>query len=253
MRPMTILAVATAMLFALAPSTTAQTPPDEPLPPIEEYIPTFTRADLFLHRNTGAIGNLDAREGRWLKWDATRPTEATPALYIGNNYKGLTDGNHGPENFLTMSGVAAGDLDKIAFELFFNGPGQASIGCPVSLSLQLIVDDVEILSQDYTGSDGFNHTQVDDTTYKTRFVLTHFWEATKLYELEYGPDVTHDIYLNIQNFYACNEFVWHYDSADRPAGLIVNLTSPNSSYFKFNILDAPAPTPAAASMSQQLA
>ena len=252
MRPMTILAVATAMLFALAPSTTAQTPPEE-LPPIEEYIPTFTRADLFLHRNTGAIGNLDAREGRFLQWNATRPTETAPAFYIGQNYKGIVEGNHGPENFLTMSGVAAGDLDKIAFELFFKGPSQSTIGCGVSLSLQLIVDDVEIVSQDYTGSEGFNFTAVDDTTFKTRFVLTHFWDATKLYGLEYGPDVTHDIYLNIQNFYACNEFIWEYDSADRPAGLIVNLTSPNSSYFKFNILDPPPPLPAAASMSQQLA
>ena len=246
MRRLSIVAIAMAMLFALAPSTTAQTPP------IEEYTPTFTRADLFLHRNTGPIGNLDAREGRFVKWDATTPTGSQPAIYVGNNYDLHVNGVHRPDASLTMQGLVQGDLDKIAFELFFNGPGQSSIGCPVSLSLQLIIDGEEILSQDALGSDGFNDTQVDSTTYKTRFVLTNLWEATKAFGLSYGPDVTHNVYLNIQNFYACNEFVWQYDSADRPAGLIVNHPSPGASYFKFDVMDPPPSTTAAASMSYGL-
>lgn len=246
MRPMTTVAVAVAMLFALAPSTTAQTPP------IEEYTtPTFTQADLFLHRNASPIGNVDAREGRFLTWDATKPTGPAPAVYIGQNFDWI-NGNHRPEAFLTMKGVTAGDLDKIAFDLYFTGWAQSSIGCGFSLSLLLNIDGEEIVNQDYAGSEGFNFTRVDDTTMRTRFVLTNLWDATKEFGLEYGPEVTHDIYLNIQNFYVCNEVQWQYDSADRPSGLVVNHPSPGAAYFKFNVMDPPPPlTAGSSSLSHQ--
>lgn len=237
MRPFAILAVAGALVVSMTPASQAVD-----LPPIGEYVPTFTRADLFLHRNAGPIGNLDAREGRFVKWDSTAPTGDQPALYHGNNpeiFLSLATTTHDPVHFLTMEGTAAGDLDKIAFELFFTGWAQAIDFCPVSLSLQLIIDDQEIVRQEYAGSDGFNYTKVDDTTVKTRFVLTNLWEATKAYELAYGPGVQHEIYLNIQNFFVCNEFTWQYDSADRPAGLIVNLATPGSSYFKFDVMEPP--------------
>jgi hypothetical protein len=241
-RPFAILAIAGALLVGLTPSSNA-----DDLPPIDEYIPTFTRADLFLHRNTSPLGNLDARDGNYVKWDATTPTSAQPALYVGNNYDGLINGNHGPEAFLTMEGVANGDLKQIAFDLFFTGWAQSTIGCGVSLSLQLMIDDVEILNQDLTGSEGFNFYPVDDTTVKTRFVLTNLWDAIKVYELPYGPTVQHEIYMNVQNFYLCNEFQWQYDSADRASGLIVNHPNPGGSYFKFNVMDPPPPLPAASS------
>ena len=241
MRRLTMLALAGALLLSLAPASTAAE-----LPPIDEYTPTFTRSDLFLHRNTSPVGNVDAQEGRFLKWDTTKPTGDAPAVYVGQNYDSLVNGNHGPGVFLTMEGATLSDLNNIAFELFFTGWAQSTIGCGLSLSLQLVIDDVEILNQDYRGSEGFNFTVVDDTTVKTRFVLTNLWEAVKLYELPYGPETEHDIYLNIQNFYACNEIQWQYDSADRPSGMIVNLPSPNGSYFKFNVLDPPPPLPASA-------
>ncbi|MGH2711018.1 MAG: hypothetical protein ACRDH9_07440 [Actinomycetota bacterium] len=243
MRRLTIVCLAGALLVSLAPASTAQ------VPPIDEYVPTFTRADLFLHRNTSPIGNLDAREGRFLKWDATSPTEAQPALYVGNNYDGLLNGNHGTEWFLTMEGTALSDLNNIAFDLYFTGWAQMTIGCQLDLSIQLVIDDVVIVDQDYTGSTGFNNSPVDDTTSRTRFVLTHLWDAVKTYELPYGPDVQHDIYLNVQNFYACNEVVWKYDSAAYPAGMIVNLPTPSGSYFKFNVMDPPPPLAAAAALA----
>lgn len=240
MRRLTILGLAGALLVSLAPASTAAD-----LPPIDEYVPTFTRADLFLHRNTSPIGNLDAREGRFVKWDTTAPTGGQPAYYVGNNYDGIVNGDHGTEFFLTMEGTTLSDLNNLAFDLYFTGWAQQTLGCPLDLSLQLAIDDVVIVDQANVGSTGFNNTQVDDTTFKTRFVLTHLWDAVKAYELPYGPDVQHEIYLNVQNFYACNEVVWQYDSADRASGMIVNLPAPSASYFKFNVMEPPPPLPPA--------
>lgn len=249
MRPFAILAVAGALLVGLTPSSNAAD-----LPPIDEYVPTFTRADLFLHRNTSPLGNLDANEGRFLRWDTTAPTGSQPALYHGNNYEVFVGDLHDPVHFLTMKGTVTGDLDTTAFDLYFTGWAQSTIGCGLSLSLQLIIDGQEIVSQDYTGSEGFNFTPVDDTTVKTRFALTHLWDATKVFELSYGPDVQHEIYLNVQNFYACNELTWQYDSADRASGLIVNLDKPGKKgYFEFNVLEPPPPLPAQSSTPATLA
>jgi len=234
-RPAAVLSILAAMVLG-APSAGAD------VPPIEEYVPTFTRADQWVHRNTLPIGNLDAREGRYLKWDGTEPTGDTPAFYSGNNYQVFVGNLHDPAHFLTMEGTAAGDLDAIAFDLYFTGWAQSTIGCPLALSFQLIIDGVTILDQDHLGSDGITYTSVDDTTMQARFALTNLWEATKIYELPYGPDVQHEIYLNLQNFYACNEIVWRYDSADMPSGLIVNLPDPGKKgYARINVLDPPPP------------
>jgi hypothetical protein len=234
-----------ALISAIAAVVIATAPAGAQVPPIEDYVPTFTRADQWLHRNTGPIGNVDAYEGRYLKWDGTKPTGDTPALYSGNNYLVFVGELHDPVHFITMKGNAAGDLDNIAFDLYLTGWAQSTIGCSMSLSFQLIIDGVTILDQDYTGSDGISYTPIDDTTVLARFALTNLWEATKVYELPYGPDVQHEVYLNLQNFYACNEYIWQYDSADRPAGLIVNLPSPGSKgYTRIDVLDPPPPVQA---------
>lgn len=207
----------------------------------EEYVPTFTRADLWLHANSSPIGNLDASQGRFLTWDATKPTDSQQAFYHGNNYEVFIGDLHDPVHFLTMKGTATGDLNTIAFDLYFTGWAQSTIGCGLDLSLDLQIDGKSILFQDFTGSTGYNNRKVDDTTRLTKFVLTNLWEASKQAGLAFGPDVQHEVYLNIQNFYACNEVTWQYDSADRPAGLIVNMPTPASGYFEVDVLDPPPP------------
>jgi hypothetical protein len=225
---------------------------DEP-PPIDEYIPTFTQANLYLHSNGSQIGNLDARDGKYLRWDATRPTAGQPAVYIGNNYDIYLDGNHNPAHNLTMEGNFSGDLDAIAFDLYFVGWAQTTIGCEVSLSFQLDIDGQEIMNQDYTGSAGIKWQKVDQTTNKARFALTNLWEASKQFELAYGPDVTHHVYLNIMNFYACNEFQWEYDSTAQPSDLIANLPDPGTKgYFEVDVLDPPPPSAAAEGFGRPL-
>ena len=232
-RPAAFLTVLAAVVFVTAPAGAA-VPGD--------YVPTFARADYFLHRNSGPIGNLDAREGRYLQWDGTKPTRNDRAIYNGNNYQVFVGELHDPVHFLTMKGKALGDLDNIAFDLYFTGWAQSTIGCGFALSFQLIIDGVTILDQDYTGSDGISYTPVDDTTVLAKFALTNLWDATKLNGLPHGADVEHEVYLNLQNFYACNEVTWHYDAADVPSGLIVNLPEPGKKgYAKINVLDPPPP------------
>ena len=49
-----------------------------------------------MNTNSGPIGNLDANEGRFLKWDTTKPTAATPALYQAFNLNTILNGDHRP-------------------------------------------------------------------------------------------------------------------------------------------------------------
>jgi len=87
---------------------------------------------------------------------------------------------------------------------------------------------------------------VNNTTVLAKFALTNLWTATQQAGIAYGPDAQHDIYLNIQNFYACNEVTWQYDSTDVPSDLIVNLPSPvTSGYAEIDVLDPPPPPGAA--------
>lgn len=229
-----------------APSLDPWICPDQPgpVPPIEEYIPTFTRADLFLHRNTGQVGNLDARDGRFVRWDTIKPTSPTPAVYVGNNHAATVEGVEGdnvPQYHLTMQGKARGDLDNIAFDLYVQGWAQTTIGCsPVWLSFQLVVDDKTLLDQDYRGSHLRDPCQVvDETTVKLRFAFTNLWEGSKFEGVPYGPGIEHDIYINVENYYAGEEVVWMYDSLDRPSGLIVNLPDEQlkNGYFELDVLD----------------
>jgi hypothetical protein len=218
------------------------------LPPRDEYVPTFAQSAYWLHANGSPLGNVDAQQGKYVKWDTTQPTGAQPAHYVGNNYSQFVGENHDPVQFMTMQGKVKGDLDNLAFDLYLTGPSQSTVGCGISLSVELKIDGTTIVNQDYTGSEGFPYQVVDDTTVSTGFVLTHLWDAIQQYKLPYGPDALHDVYLNLQNFYACNEFVWRYDSTAYPARFKANLADP-SYYFEFNVGDPPPPLAASARLS----
>lgn len=235
----TVVAALTAMALLIPLGGTAPAAAED-VP--EDYVPTFVREDLWLHANDSPIGNVDARDGNFVRWDATEPTGETPAVYHGNNLNVFTGSNHDPAHYLTVQGTATGDLDTLAFEVYLHGWAQATIGCGMSLSFEVIIDGEVILSQDYTGSDGVLYYPVDETTGYARFALTNLWNATKLFRLPYGPDVEHDVYVNMQNFYVCNEYTWLYDSAATPSGLIVNLDRPaRAGYFEVNVLNPPPP------------
>ena len=211
---------------------------------IEEYVPTFTRTDAWLHANGSPIGNVDARDGKFLRWDATKPTAGTPAVYSSHNLAfaaGVPD--HDPAHFLTMQGTVPGDLNAIAFDLYFKGWAQMTLGCALALSFELKVDGETFIYQGATGgSNGISYRKVDDTTHVARFALTNLWGASKEYATKYGPDVTHNVYLSVQNFYLCNELTWLYDGAATPSGFVVNLPEPGKKgYTEIDVLDPPPP------------
>jgi serine protease AprX len=214
--------------------------PNEPVPPIEEYVPTFTREALFLHRNLGPVGNLDAREGRFLAWDYLPPLGAAPATYAGSVAAAGAEADHPPEHFLTMAGTVRGDLDTIAFDLFASRWAQSATECPLGLSFQLIVDGVPVLDQDAGSNLGVAYAPVDDTGVRVRFAFTNLWEAIKSLGLRYGKRVEHNVYLNIQNRGSCGDMVWLYDGTTRPSGLDVNLQEPaTKGYVAVNVLNPP--------------
>src|SRR5260221_9040146 len=111
--PSTRIALLAALgAFAPAPSAMA-----------DDYVPTFTPSTYWLHANGSQLGNYDAHGGNYLKWDATRPTGTDTNLYLGSNYSTVIAGDpdHTPTDFLTLQGKVKGDLDNLAFTLYFVG------------------------------------------------------------------------------------------------------------------------------------
>jgi hypothetical protein len=208
----------------------------------EEYVPTFVEQEAWFHANSGPVGNVDAREGRYVRWDDEEPTGSVPAVYHGNNYGGILQGDHTPEHFFTAAGTFSGDLDTIAFDLYFYGWAQSTIGCAMSLSFDFRLDDEWVLYQDYLGSHGVHYEEASGGMLVARVALTNIWEATKRFGIEFGEDVEHDVYVNVQNFYVCNEFTWVYDSEDAPSSLVANLENPAANgYFEIDVLNPPPP------------
>src|SRR4051794_19767350 len=93
------------------------------------YVPELTPSSYWLHAGSAPLGNVDAHQGNYVKWDTTKPTGTTGALYSGNNYTFAAGEAHDPTHFLTMAGKVKGDIDNLAFDLFFIGPSQSTIGC----------------------------------------------------------------------------------------------------------------------------
>jgi hypothetical protein len=229
-----VLAVASVVLGSAAVGADSEEP--------EEYVPTFIEQEAWFHANPGPIGNLDAREGRYVRWDDEEPSGPVPAVYHGNNYGGIVEGDHVPEHFFTAAGTFSGDLDTIAFDLYFYGWAQSTIGCGMSLSFDFRIDDEWVLYQDFLGSEGIHYEEVSDTLLVARFALTNIWEATERFGLAFGEDVEHEVYVNIQNFYLCNEFTWFFDSEDAPSSLYANLEDPAAEgYFEIDVLNPPPP------------
>lgn len=205
----------------------------------EEYEPTFVEQQAWFHPHTLPVGNLDADEGNYVQWNDEEPTAPVPSVYHGNNYGGIVDGDHTPEHFFTAEGTFTGDLDTIAFDLYFIGWAQSTVGCDLSLSFDFRVDGKWVLYQDMLGSHGI-HYEEDGALVVARVALTNIWEAFEAHGIEYGPDVEHDIYVNIQNFYACNEVTWVYGSEDAPSGLTANLDDLEG-YFEIDVRNPPPP------------
>ncbi|MBW3665381.1 MAG: hypothetical protein KY469_19985 [Actinobacteria bacterium] len=220
---------------------------DHELPARDEYVPEFVEQEAWFHAHTLPIGNLDAREGNYVQWDDQAPTGEVSAVYVGDNLGWIatnpSGGNtHDPQHFFTAEGTFTGDLESLSFDMYLHGWAQSTIGCDMSISVELLVDDLVVLSQDFTGSNGVYYNVVDDDTVVARFALTNLWKVNELYDLPYGPDVEHPVYVNLQNFYLCNEYQWRYDGVEDPSRITANVPNPaGKGYFPIDVLNPPPP------------
>lgn len=196
-----------------------------------EYVPNFVQQDAFFHRSTTPVGNVDAVAlGEHVTWDAEAPTLPVPSAYAMNNLVVLVEDNHQPRDFFTATGTFTGDLDTLAVDLYIE---HAALNlCGLSLSFELTVDGVTLLSQDFTGSNGISFEPVDETTAVVQFALTNIFAQMEDYEefgtgieAHGGDDVVREVTLNVQNFYLCNEFVALYDGVDHPSSIKANFNS----------------------------
>jgi hypothetical protein len=65
--------------------------------------------------------------------------------------------------------------------------------------------------------------KVSDGLYKVRVAVTDLYRAMDDFGLDTSDEKTHTVYLNAQNFYAGNEAVYVFDSAEAPAGAVFNI------------------------------
>jgi hypothetical protein len=214
-------------------------------------VPEFLRSEAWIHATDTPVSNLDASQGTFPSWDETKPTESHPygagGMYVANNYDLFTTNlatgrQHDPASHFTTQGEFTGELDVAGFTLYAHLPAGALCD-DFNLAFDLQIDGESILYQAQSApSAGLMTMPVEDTLFQVKFAFTRLHEAMTLYGIETGPDVTHEIYLNAANFYACNEMVWVYDSAEAPAGLVFNpTTSELRQYTKVDVFNPPPP------------
>ena len=217
----------------------------------EAVEPEFLRSEAWVHATDVPVTNIEASQGTFPSWDDTKPTASHPygagGAYVANNYDLFTTGmvtgrQHDPAGHFTMQGEFTGELDTMGVTLYAHLPAGA-VCTDFNLAFDLQIDGESILYQEQSSpSAGLMTTPVEDTLFSVHFAFTRLHEAMTLYGLETGPDVTHDIYLNAANFYACNEMVWVYDSAEAPAGIVFNVADKElRRYTNVDVFNPPPP------------
>lgn len=219
----------------------------------EPVDPVLQRQEVWFRRTPTPLTNLDARSGQVPTWDTAPPSSSTPlgagGIYASNHQSHGTFSNgreHNPVNGFTAQGNFTGDIDTLAVTLYGHVPFYlASPGCAggVGLSFDLQIDGVSILYQSQSSPSAYLKTEVLDPGFvSVKFRFTKIFEAMQEYGVATGPDVSHDVYLNAMNFYACNEVVWVYDSTEAPAGAIFNLAdSEAATYTDVDVFNPPPP------------
>lgn len=169
---------------------------------------------------TTPLGNLDTMTGAPVTWATDAPTGDQPSATVMNNYSTFVGDRD--SNTFTTEGTFTGYLDTAAVDLYSNGP--ASALCPLdNLAFEVVIDGRTILFQEQSApSSGLSAVQQGDYTI-TSFMFTRLFERMEDLGIEVGPDVTHEIKINMANFYACNESVVYYDAVDTPSRMIFNL------------------------------
>lgn len=218
-----------------------------------EVEPVFERQDVWFHRTQTPVTNVDARSGQVPTWSTTRPTDSAPlgagGIYAAHHYSfGIFSQGmeHNPAYGFTAAGKFTGDINNLAVTLYGHVPAYVALPqCAggIALSFDFRIDGKQVLYQPQSQPSAYLNTDPVSAGFVTvKFRLTNLYQAMKDYGIATGPDVEHDVYLNAMNFYACNEVVWVYDSAEAPAGAIFNLPDADASgYSNVDVYDPPPP------------
>lgn len=210
----------------------------------------FARSQVWVHATESLVTNLDADNGVIPSWDATKPTASRPlgagGAYVANNLSWLLQPEHDPGSHFTMSGEFTGYLDSMAVNMYAYLPTSHAIGftCAFALAFDLRIDDEPILYQGILeNSSGLKVTPTSlPGLFKISYRFTHLHEALILSGLAQAPDAKHEIHLNAQNFYLCNEAVWVYDSVEAPMDVIFNPDPAEwPAYTEIDVFDPPPP------------
>lgn len=78
---------------------------------------------------------------------------------------------------------------------------------------------------------------------RTQFVFANLPRATDVFSIDDGPEVAHIVELNMANFYACNEMVFLYDTAETPSGITFNLDPSGNVFKQYTKVDVFNPPP----------
>ena len=208
----------------------------------------YLQQQVWLHAGTTPVGNVDTLAGTPISWDATEPTgsgTAAGGVTVGNNYSTFTDfvAPTRQSNTLTIAGSFTGRLGTIAVDLWWTGPATA-LCTDASLAFDLTIDGVQVLFQDQGAPSANLNTSPDGDHQLTRFIFTNLPRAMDEYGIAEGADVTHEIRVNMANFYACNEMVFLYDTVETPTALTFNLDPKSKAakpYTKVDVFNPPPP------------
>lgn len=213
---------------------------------VEPEPPVFLRSEAWVHATDVPVTNIEASQGTFPTWDDSKPTASQPfgagGAYVANNYSFMGGEQHDPANHFTMAGQVTGELDTMGVTLYGHKPVGA-LCSDFNLGFELEIDGEQILYQAQSEpSADIMTTQVGDNLYSAHFAFTRLHEAMELYGIETGPDVTHEIYVNVANFYICDEVVWVYDSAEAPAGIVFNVADNElRRYTNIDVFNPPPP------------
>jgi len=217
-----------------------------------EEPPVFRQEQVWFHAATTPAGNLDYIVDEIepsladpVTWDTTPPSAGPGGVMAANNYSVFLDfvePGWRERNTFTARGTFTGDIDTLAVDVYYAGPF-ASL-CGMSLAFDLRIDGAEILRMEQSAPSAGLYQEAAGRFWRVRFMFTRIFEMAQMWGVERGPQVEHEVYLNLANFYACQEAVWVYDRPEAPAAMTFNLdpASPAAArYTKIDVFDPPPP------------
>jgi hypothetical protein len=239
--------------YAQEPEPTPE-PTPSPSPTIDPNLPVFTREEVWFHRANAPLANVGTIPG----WNNTKPTAphvlgGAGAVYAINNYSIFTSllgahDQHDPRFTPTFQGTHVGDLENMAVTAYVSMP-VSLCATDIALAFDFRIDGQEILWQDQSQPSAglmVEATSVDNL-YAAKFALTNLYKALEDFDLDIADDKAHEIYLNFTTFYACQESVMMFDSAEAPSGAIFNVDDKTlKGYTKVDVFNPPPPLEGAA-------